>query len=556
VKATGAQGLQEAFDRIGEAAEHHLGSAHAAGLALAVTDGDEILGVVCRGMADVAARTPVRPETRFEIGSISKSFAAIVVLQEVEAGRLDLHVSVNEILPWLELAEPFGPVTLHHLMTHTAGLLIGTEDAATGPGALWRLRTNPPTTAPGERFLYSNDGWKVVGACLEEVTGLPTHEILKQRVIGPLGMTSTAASITDAEFADLAVGYEPMYTDRPLQLRHPLLPAARTLSNTADGSIISTVVDMSAYARLILAGGDLPDGRGGRMLSEVMFAEWTKPRVDMGLGARYGYGLWTEEVDGRRWVGHSGGMVGYTGYLVTSPEEGLAAVVLQNGGGEKRGMTRNAVALVLAGLAGDSLPPVWSPPAPTDVPKAAEYAGRYVGEDGRTLEIAADGPSLRMTIGPVSVLLEQDPLSEEPSDSFLVPHEAFERYPLTFGRDPDGVVGEAFHGDTWFRGERYAGAEPDEAPEEWRRFTGLYRNNNPWSPTVRIVLRKGRLALQWPAAASDEDGDLELVPMKDGWFAAGELRDPRRVRFLGNGAEGKAVIVEFNDAQWFRSFEE
>ena len=69
------------------------------------------------------------------IGSISKSFAAIVALQEVEAGRLDLHVSVNELLPWLELPEPFGPITLHHLLTHTSGLAAGTEDAPTGLGA-------------------------------------------------------------------------------------------------------------------------------------------------------------------------------------------------------------------------------------------------------------------------------------------------------------------------------------------------------------------------------------------------------------------------------------
>ena len=134
------------------------------------------------------------------------------------------------------------------------------------------------------------------------------------------------------------------------------------------------------------------------------------------------------------------------------------------------------------------------------------------------LDVTADGSGLRMTIGPVSVLLEQDPLSDEPSDSFLIPHEAFERYPLVFGRDDDRVVVEAFHGNTWFRGERYPGPEPNEPPEEWRRFTGLYRNDNPWSPTVRIVLRKGKLAIQWPAAASDEDGDLELMPTNDGWF--------------------------------------
>ena len=549
-------GLEEAFERVGQAAEHHLSASHAPGLALAVTDREEIIGVVCRGMADVAARSPVRPETRFQIGSISKSFAGLVVLQEVEAGRLELHVSVNEILPWLVLAEPFGPVTLHDLMTHTSGLCIGTDDAPTGPGALWRLRTNPPTRAPGERFLYSNDGWKIVGACLEEVIGAPVHEILAERVLEPLGMRSTVAAITDGESRDIAVGYEPMFTDRPLQLRHPLVPATRIISNTADGSIISTVLDMSLYAQLILAGGDVADGRGGRMLSEAMFAEWTEPRVDMEPGARYGYGLWTEEVDGHRWVGHSGGMVGYTAVLVTSPDEGLAVVVLQNGGGNKHGLARAALAAVRANLRGEATPPVWAPPLPTEIPKSAEYVGRYEGEDGRVLDVTADGTGLQATIGGMTAALERDPLEDDPPDSFLVPHEALDRYPLAFARDGDGVVVEAFHGDTWFRGERFAGPDPEPPPEEWRRFTGLYRNDNPWSPTVRIVLRKGRLALQWPAAASDENGDLELVPKEDGWFVAGEIDDPRRIRFIGTGADGKAVVIEFNDAQWFRSFED
>src|ERR671910_2154506 len=157
-------GLQEAFDRVGGSLEHHLTASHAAGAALAVTDRDEILGVAVRGMADVASATPVRPETRFQIGSISKSFAAIVAMQEVDAGRLDLHASVNEILPWLQLPEPFGPITLHHLMQHTSGLGVGEEDAPTLAGALWLLRDSPPTTPPGERFWYSNDGWKIVGA--------------------------------------------------------------------------------------------------------------------------------------------------------------------------------------------------------------------------------------------------------------------------------------------------------------------------------------------------------------------------------------------------------
>ena len=185
-------------------------ASHAAGAALAITDREEILGVAARGMADVASAAPVRPETRFQIGSISKSFAAIVAMQEVDAGRLDLHVSVNELLPWLGLPEPFGPITMHHLLTHTAGLHTGTEDAPGFAGALHLLRSSPATSAPGERYRYSNDGYKIVGAVLEAVTGLPIHELLRDRLLGPLGMTASVAAITDDIWTDHAIGYEPM----------------------------------------------------------------------------------------------------------------------------------------------------------------------------------------------------------------------------------------------------------------------------------------------------------------------------------------------------------
>jgi D-alanyl-D-alanine carboxypeptidase len=548
-------GLEAAFARIGASAEHHLESSHSAGLALAVTDREEVLGVVCRGLADVAAGKPVRPETRFQIGSISKSFAALIVLQEVAAGRLDLHVSVNEILPWLQVPEPFGPITLHHLMTHTSGLLVGTEDAPTGPGALHRLRTNPPTTAPGERWLYSNDGWKVVGACLEQVTGEPIHELLRTRVLGPLGMRASAASIVDAEYQDLAVAYEPLYSDRPVQLRHPLVPAHRITSNTADGSIVSTVLDMSAYARLFLARGDVPGHDGSRMLTDERFDAWVEQRADDGEGGTYGYGLWAEEIDGVRWIAHSGGMVGYTAMFAVVPEEGLGCVVLQNGYGEGlRRLVRAAFAAVRASLAGEELPPAIVPPAATTIPRAAEYVGTYTGEDGRVFEIETEGDGLRLNAGSVTVLLERDPLGE-PTEAFLVPHEALERFALVFRRDGEGTVVEAFHGDTWFRSERYAGPEPAAVPDAWRSYTGFYRNNDPWAPTLRVVLRKGALAIQWPSAATDDADEDELLPLADGWFAAGAERDPRRLRFLGEGANGKAVVAEFNGGSWFRSFE-
>ena len=109
-------------------------------------------------------------------------------------------------------------------------------------------------------------------------------------------MRDSGGVIDDATYQDVAVGYEPLFTDRPVQLRHPLVPAHRIISNTADGSIISNVLDMSAYARLFLARGDVPGHDGQRMLSEESFDAWIEQRVSDDEGGTYGYGLWSEDV--------------------------------------------------------------------------------------------------------------------------------------------------------------------------------------------------------------------------------------------------------------------
>ena len=218
-------GLAEAFDRIGAFLEQRLPLMHAAGVALAVTDRNEILGVVVRGFADAGSGTPVRPETRFQIGSISKSFAAIVALQESDAGRLDLHAPITDILPWLEISQPFGRIAMHHLLSHTSGLATGLEDTLEGMGASWNLRRLAPGFAPGERFWYSNDGYKLVGVLLEHVAGQPIQELIRERILSPLGMTSTIAAITNDSRADQATGYTTMFDDRPPQREHPLVEA-------------------------------------------------------------------------------------------------------------------------------------------------------------------------------------------------------------------------------------------------------------------------------------------------------------------------------------------
>jgi CubicO group peptidase (beta-lactamase class C family) len=537
-------GLEQAFQRIGEVVEAYLPLTHAAGAALAVTDDHDTLGAVTRGFADVASGRPVGPDTRFQIGSISKSFAALCVVQEVAKGTLTLDASINELVPGLDLPEPFGPITLHHLLTHTSGLRIGVEHGPWSHVEHVRAKELPPAFAPGERFWYSNLGYKLVGFALERATGIPIHDLLMERVIGPLGMTRTSGAIVETERTEAAVGYEPLQSDRPAHLSHPLAPAVWQPSNTADGSIVSTVTDMCGYARLVLNGGRGPHAE---LLDADGFARWIGPHVDGGeRGSRYGYGWDVVERDGRRAIRHTGGMVGFTALLEIWPDEGLGMVVLLNGQGVKDELGREALTAVSAAIRGEELPAFVPPPAPDRIPDADVYAGTYRGEE-RVWELDPQDDGLVLRAGPLAVRLER--FGE---DAFAVPHPALDKHLLRPVRDDAGAVAALTHGPVWLAKDGVdQSSEPPPPPDAWRAFAGLYRSNDPWLPTSRVYVRRGRLILASPSDGSEQ----ALVPLDDGSFGAEERWMPLRVRFA-DVVEDRAITVDVNGARLYRSFED
>src|SRR5205085_5918800 len=156
---------------------------------------------------------PVEEETRFEIGSISKSFAALIALQEVERGTLDLSAPVTEYVPWFRVRSDYGPITTHHLLTHTSGLIMGMDFADDAIPAVESLARTSTGFAPGERYAYSNDGYKLLGLVLERVTGRSIRELLRKRVFEPLGMRRTDPAITYETRQDVATGHQRLSED-------------------------------------------------------------------------------------------------------------------------------------------------------------------------------------------------------------------------------------------------------------------------------------------------------------------------------------------------------
>jgi D-alanyl-D-alanine carboxypeptidase len=502
---------------------------------LALTGRDEPLHVATHGLADVSAGLPARPDTLFEIGSISKSFTAIALLQLYEAGRLDLHAPVTRYLPWFHIPSPYEPITVHHLLTHTAGIINGTDFSTEARYEVWALRETEATAPPGTFFHYSNVGYKALGLVLEALLDQPYGRIIQERVLDLLGMKDTEAVITHDTRRRLAVGYEPWYDDRPHHASYPLAPATWLETATADGSIASTAADMSAYLRCLL-------NRGRGLLSEEGFGLLTQRAIlpsDEEHGTYYGYGLNIGESEGHTIIHHTGGMVGYLSAVLADLEDGLGVVVLCNGPSDPAEMARFALQLLRAVCHGQELPPL---PGPKPVEDAAGHAGTYRAE-ARVFSVAdAEGRLVMQVNG------DRLPLEARPSGAFLAPHPDFARFTLRFGRH-EGQVVEAFHGPDWYINKRYQGPTTFDHPREWEAYVGHYRSHNPWLSNFRVVLRKGALALIQPEGAEEP-----LIPLAGGVFRIGQdERSPERIRFHPV-LDGRALRADLSGCPYYRTF--
>jgi CubicO group peptidase (beta-lactamase class C family) len=512
------------------------------GRAIALTDRSRTIYTAVHGYANLDLRAPVTADTLFEIGSISKSFTAIALLQLHEAGRLDLHAPVTEYLPWWEVRSQFAPITLHHLLCHTAGIINGSDPSPDAAYEVWSLRWTEACSPPGARFHYSNVGYKALGLVLEAVYAKPYGEILRERVLIPLGMGQTHPTITHAIRPRMAVGYDPLYDDRPYGPGQPLAPATWLEYGNGDGSIASTASDMATYARMLLNRGEF---LGGSLLTPKGFALLTlraAESADEVHGTFYGYGLSVHEIDGRACLSHGGGMVGYQAHLLVDMDQGLGVVVLVNGPGEPEEIAR--FALRLWGAERNGSDPAAVAPRPLAVCKAplSDYVGEYQGVS-RSFRLDLVGDELTMAYAGRQVHLHP-----RGPDRFSVDDPDFNRYPLTFARE-DGRVVEACHGPDGYPASGSAGAPAIEPPPTWQAFVGHYRSHNPWLTNFRVVLRKGALVY----IPADNDEEL-LSPVDDHEFRVGQdPQSPERIRFE-TVVDGQALKANLSGCDYYRTF--
>jgi D-alanyl-D-alanine carboxypeptidase len=530
--------IQPVFARLDEYIARHMRETGAPGMTLALGNRDGLIRASTYGYADTKAGLKVVNETMFEIGSVSKSFVGLALVQLSEEGKLDFKKPISEYLPWLKINTKFEAITTHHLLSHTAGL--------PGVPLLHDALLSELWTAyePGKRFLYSNTGYNILGFLIEALDKRPFAEAMRERLLKPMGMTSSSPTITNDIRKFMAIGYEPLNEGRPFPLHGTLAEAQWLEVDVAAGSIASTPADMAKYLRMLLNRGALPKGR---LISEEGFKLFTKPAINSpyrGEPASYGYGLWVSDIEGHTRLRHTGGMVAFSSSIDVDLTSGVGAFASVNAnlrGYRPVAVTKYAIELFSASLDGKKLPDAPAAAAPPDeVKNAVEYAGEYEAPSGKKLVLVAEGEKLMLVHAGRRVTLERPAAA---GDRFIVKHPDFETFMLGFVRD-NRVVTEAYHGSDWYAGLRYSGPRTFEVRKDFASYEGHYFNDSPWYGDARVVYRKGRLYL---------DGLQPLVARGDGKFGIGDPEAPDWVSF-DSIIDGRAMRLNFSGIPFRRMF--
>jgi CubicO group peptidase (beta-lactamase class C family) len=321
---------------------------------------------------------------QYRIGSITKTFTAVLVLRLRDEGLVDLGDPLEKYLP----STGAGEATIAELLAHTGGL------AAESPAPWWErtpgslrpelvdvLGEQPLRHPVGRRFHYSNPGYTLLGALVEEVRGAAWEDVLRREVLEPLGLRRTSGRSRAPHAGGWAVHpWADVMLPEPAEDLGRMAPA---------GQLWSTTGDLTRFAVFLARGDD-------RVLSAQSVQEMRTPAApaetaDLAAGTAYGLGLQLQHRDGRLFAGHSGSLPGFLANLTLSVEDDMAAVVLANC---TSGPQVSAVAADLIGIVAEAeplIPEPWRPLSEVD-PAVLELTGQwYWGTHGFILRLMADG---------------------------------------------------------------------------------------------------------------------------------------------------------------------
>lgn len=320
----------------------------AIGLAVGVVRHDRLVSFSGHGLADTASGRPITEDTVFRVGSLTKTFTAVAVMQLWEQGLIDLDASAGDYLRAFRLIPAntaWRLATIRHLLTHTSGIpdvlhvgdllhpkwgpfdsrppVLSVKVGEPAPSLAEYYRGGiRVVTEPGTAFAYSNHGFATLGQIVEDVTGEPLDRYFRSHIFEPLGMTHTDLVRSEEVMAHLAAGYVFGRTGARVVVDREWL-------GRGGGGLYSSSRDLARYASALLGGG--ANGHGSILEPATLAAMFERhyhadPRlVAMGLG------FFRHDAAGHRIIGHDGILPGFNSSLFLDPDDGVAVFGLTNG---------------------------------------------------------------------------------------------------------------------------------------------------------------------------------------------------------------------------------
>jgi CubicO group peptidase (beta-lactamase class C family) len=302
------------------------------GIVVGVVADQELVWAQGFGHADVQAKRPMTPATKFRMASHSKLFTATAIMQLRERGKVRLDDPVSQHLPWFRVkpaADDDGPITVEQLLTHASGL-----PREAGPH--WTTREFPTAAevralmaereapyAPAVRWKYSNLAYTVAGMVVEQASGLSWADYVQRHIFDPLGMTSSSV---DRNVEGLAVGYGPRKPDGTRE-QFGFVDARGMAAATG---LTSTVGDMARFVSAQFRKGKMG---GAQILSTGSLREMHRVRsLENDWSSGSGIGFAVQRVAGKTLIGHGGGYPGYLTQTLLNPETKVGVIVLTNAG--------------------------------------------------------------------------------------------------------------------------------------------------------------------------------------------------------------------------------
>ncbi len=317
------------FDELEKTIQAEMKEKNAVGAAIAIVKGDKIIYAKGFGAANAETNAAVTADTLFQVGSITKTFTAAMILSLAEEGRLKLDEPIGVYAK--NLSPKLAKITLNQLLSHTAGIIdepdefgAANEDAMATYIRSWK--NDYALFDAGEVFSYSNSGFALAGFTAQEAVGKSYTDLMQEKIFAPLKMRSATFRPTVAMTFPLAVGH----TWKPNEKPNVVRPLPQDTRLYPAGTFYASLNDLARFATAFLNGGKID---GEQIIKPAVFEKMSAPHAKQLSAAddsSYGYGLFMNTSRGVRQVWHDGSMTGYVAQIKFIPEQRVAVIILGN----------------------------------------------------------------------------------------------------------------------------------------------------------------------------------------------------------------------------------